>query len=165
LRQLEQHRGERLLQRLHIVQRDERTRIADRHADQAMQALVRLVLVDLEVAGGMEGDRTEPAPIGMDAHRGLLRHGATGKERRCRFAEQLADLRLQRRHGPAVAIPVEPEVGGNFREHLRGGTIAVAVQEPRARRAVLLEVVLHVGHGLNTTDLPERDSIPTRIGG
>ena len=80
LRQFEEHSGQGLAHATKILERHQRSRVADGHADQAVQPLVRLVLMDLEVAGWMEGHATRPPAIGVDAQRDLLRHGAARHE-------------------------------------------------------------------------------------
>ena len=56
LRELEQQRRQRLGDPLEVGQRDHPVRVADQPAVQSVEQLVALLLVDLEMAGGMEGD-------------------------------------------------------------------------------------------------------------
>ena len=73
-----------------------------------MHPLVRLVLVQLQVAGGVKSDDAAVAPIGMDAQRDLLDHRAAGHEHGRRLIEQRANLLLEDPDRPALAVDVEP---------------------------------------------------------
>ncbi len=60
-----------------------------------MQPLVGSFLVQLEVGGGMEGDRAAAPPVGMEAKRDLLRHRPGRHESRRLLAEEIRHALLE----------------------------------------------------------------------
>ena len=85
--------------------------LADQAAVQPVQPLVALLLVDLQVAGGMEGDGRAALAIAPDAQRDLLRHRPAGHEDRRLVAQDLGDPLLQAADPLALAVGVPPLVG------------------------------------------------------
>jgi hypothetical protein len=74
LRQLEQHRADRVLQPRDVVGGDEPIALAEERCAQTVQPLVAALLVHVDVAKRMEGDEIASGPARMDAQGDLLRH-------------------------------------------------------------------------------------------
>ena len=114
-------------------------------ANEAVQPLVGLVLVELEVGRRVERDDRPIAPVGVDPQRDLLGHRAARHEDGRRLAEQLANLGLERGDRAAVAVPVLLEVHGRERgdlgEHVRRRAEADTLEEPVAARAQSLQLL------------------------
>ena len=126
---------EGLVDALEIGQRQQLATIAEWPADQAMQALVGLVLVELEVARRVERDDPAAAAIGMDAQGDLLGHRAARHEDRGGLAQQLADLGLEGRHRAARAVCVGGQVLGRQRSEL-GECVGGAAQPVASKRTL-----------------------------
>ncbi len=80
LRELDQERGERLADRFDVGHGQQLPPVADRPPDQAVEPLIGLVLVQLEVAGRMERDDLPAAPVSVHPQRDLLGHRAARHE-------------------------------------------------------------------------------------
>ena len=139
LRELDQQCRERLVHGFEVRERDELAAVTQRPADEAMQPLIGLVLVELEVAGRVEGDDAPAAPVGLDAQRDLLGHRAARHERGGRLAKQFADLGLEHRHRATLAVVVRRQLVARERrqlgERVGGGPQAVTLESPRAALA------------------------------
>ncbi len=127
---LEQDRGQPFADAAQVVDREQSARLADRDADQAVQALVGPLLVEREMAGRVEGDRPEAPPLGMDAQRDLLRHRARGHEDRGGLAEDGSHLVLQGLDRAAGAVAVDARVDRDLGQELRGGPVPMPVRAP-----------------------------------
>ena len=80
LRQLDEQRRDWLGDALQVLQRQERIWRSHWAADQAVQPLHRVVLMQEQMAGRVGDDSSPAEPIGMHPERGLLRHRAGGHE-------------------------------------------------------------------------------------
>ena len=110
LRQLQQQRRQRLVHLLQVFQGDQAFRRPDQHAVQPVQHLVALLLVDLQVAAGVEGDVRGVAALGVDAQGDLLAHGAAGHKHRLLLAQQPGDLLFELVDHLALAVAVGGQV-------------------------------------------------------
>ena len=132
LRQLDDERRQRLLDRLEVVERDQLAGVTDGPPDEAVQPLVGLVLVELEVAGRVERDDLAAAPVGVDPERDLLGHGPARHEHGGGLAEQLADLPFQHGDGAALAVHVRLQLvlgqHGELGEQVLDAPNAVALE-------------------------------------
>ena len=77
---------------------------------QAVEQLVALLLVHLEVAGRMERDGADASAVAPDPQRDLLRHRPARHEHRRLLAEQLGDLLFEALDALAGAVHVRPLV-------------------------------------------------------
>ena len=69
------------------------------------EELVTLLLMQFQVACGMEGDDLDALALAPDAQRDLLRHRAARHEDRRLFAEKSSDLVLEvANHGPRAVL-------------------------------------------------------------
>src|SRR6266545_5077301 len=84
--------------------------VADEPAVQAVEQLVALLLVQLEMAGRVERDGADTSAIASDPQCDLLRHCAGRHEHRGLLAEQLGDLLLETLDALAGAVHVHPLV-------------------------------------------------------
>ena len=113
-----------------------RLRVADQLPVQAVEQLVALLLVQLEVAGRMERDRADPAAVAPDPQRDLLRHRPARHEHRRLLAEQLGDLLLEALDPLARAVRIRPLAlvrrVGERRQGVASGWAAV----PRVQEAL-----------------------------
>ena len=64
--QLEQHRGNGLVDRRQVRERQQPTRVAERDANEPMQALIGLALVQFEMRGRMKCERTHATFVGVN---------------------------------------------------------------------------------------------------
>jgi hypothetical protein len=126
LRQFEQQRGDRLGDRLEIVEGDQPGQLADRAPDQAVHAGETLVLVPGDVTVGMPQHRAGAAGVGVHAQDGGLGHGAAGQEDGGRLAEQLGDLTLEIGDDAALAVEVGLDVVADRGDHLGRAAETVA---------------------------------------
>jgi hypothetical protein len=74
---------------LQVGQRHQAIWMAYQHALQVMQALIRLMFMYFQMAGGMKRDAGNVAAVRPDAQGDLLAHGAAGHEDGCLFAQYL----------------------------------------------------------------------------
>src|SRR5260221_9179729 len=119
LRQLEQQRGEWLVNRRQVRACDERSRIAHQPRAQAVQRVVRTLLVEIEMAGRVKGDRSGAAPLAPEAQRDLLCHSAAWHEDRRRLAQHPGDLVLEVLDQLARAVDVALSLGACLRRQRR----------------------------------------------
>jgi hypothetical protein len=114
---------------------------------EAVEPLISLVLVQLQLGRRVAGKRWDGPPVGMDAQRDLLRHRPAGHEDRGRLAEDGPQLVLQGLDRATRAVPVDPQVRRDLGKEARGRPVPVRVQRTRTRPPVSLEIVLVVlGH-------------------
>jgi hypothetical protein len=76
LRELEQERRDRLVDRLEVLQADQPVRVADDPRAEAVQVRVRALLVELEMACRVERDGADSTPVAPDPERDRLGHRA-----------------------------------------------------------------------------------------
>jgi hypothetical protein len=149
LRQLEEQRCDRLPQRFEVSELDQPVRVADERPVQAVEALVALLLVELEMARGMERDRRAGAALAPDPQRDLLRHRPARHEDRGLLAEEVRNAALEAPQPLALAVAVRAlRVVGGRRQGVEalphGGRAVPGVEEalrPRDRCARSLLVV------------------------
>ncbi len=144
LGKLEQERGDRLPDRLEVLEPDQTVRVADEPRAKAVEALVCALLVQLEMTGRMEGDCRDPTAVAPDAERDRLRHRAARHEDRSLLAEELRDPGLEPLDALARTVRVHPLAGAR-RLGDRGHPL------PRPRAAVP-RVQVAVGAGDRRSD-------------
>ena len=105
-----QQRPDRRAECLKILELDQPITIADQLRLETMEVRVAAVLVELEMAGRVKCDSTEPTSIAVNPQRDLLRHCAARQQRRGPRAEKPRDAAFKRRHELALAIAVRPGV-------------------------------------------------------
>ena len=111
LGQFQQEHGERLGDRLQIVERQQAIRLADRDPAQAVQPLIRVALMEIEMVPGVHSDIGASPAFRPDPERDLLcQRTARQKDRRL-FPQQLGDLRLEPVDQFALAVAVGGHVG------------------------------------------------------
>src|SRR5207249_6159263 len=91
----EERRGRRARGRAQVVERDEPRSLADQAAVQPVQELIALLLMELEMACGMERYRRGARATRPDAQRDLLGHGPAGHEDRRLLAQQRRDVAFE----------------------------------------------------------------------
>ena len=111
LRELEQERRDRLVDRLEVLEPDQPVRVADDPRAEAVQVLVRALLVELEMACRVERDGADSAPVAPDPERDRLGHGAARQEDGGLLAEELRDPLLDALGALAAAVVICPLLG------------------------------------------------------
>ena len=111
LRELEQERGDRLVDRLEVLEPDQPVRVADDPRAEAVQVLVRALLVELEMACRVERDGADSAPVAPDPERDRLGHRAARQEDGGLLAEELRDPLLDALGALAAAVVIRPLLG------------------------------------------------------
>ncbi|HEV8275889.1 MAG TPA: hypothetical protein VGQ26_09360 [Streptosporangiaceae bacterium] len=90
----DQQRRGRLADRGEVADGHQAVRAARRAPGQAVQALVCLALVPVQVTHGVKDDRLPVPPVGVHPQHALLGHCPAGQEHRRWLAKQPGDLGL-----------------------------------------------------------------------
>ena len=85
-------------------------RVADESCAETVETLVRALLVELEMAGRVEGDGADAAALAPDPERDRLSHRPARHEDGRFLAEELGDPALEALDALAAAVVVHPLV-------------------------------------------------------